>query len=139
MALEDVRIARPCGKSWDDMFGDGPVRFCRHCEQHVHDLSRLSRDEAEALLARRDVCVRVPKRRKRALAVLAVGACLAASACTPDRPPRPAEPRVASVEEAKPAPPIVRTKAVHESSPGLPKRSTAAAPLADDGFLMGRP
>ncbi len=62
--LENVAIAAPCKASWDAMVGDDRVRFCRHCEKNVYNLSAMPRDEAEALLAAREgkMCVRLYKR-----------------------------------------------------------------------------
>ena len=103
--LENVAIAAPCTADWDQMVGDDRVRFCRHCEKNVYNLSALPRDEAEALLGAREgkMCVRLYKRadgtvltsdcpvgvkrrrRRRAVAgvlgggILAAGAALAAT------------------------------------------------------------
>ena len=62
--LENVAIAAPCTADWDQMVGDDRVRFCRHCEKNVYNLSALPRDEAEALLGAREskMCVRLYKR-----------------------------------------------------------------------------
>jgi hypothetical protein len=62
--LEDVRIAAPCGASWDAMKGDDRVRFCGKCEKNVYNLSAMTREDAEALLADRagNICVRLYKR-----------------------------------------------------------------------------
>jgi hypothetical protein len=97
--LDDIRIAAPCKASWDDMVGDEHVRFCGQCEKNVYNLSSLSRDEAEALLAAREgkMCVRLYRRadgtvltedcpvgararRRRRAALAAVGAGLMATA-----------------------------------------------------------
>lgn len=63
--LEDVAVAAPCSASWDEMVGDEHVRFCRHCEKNVYNLSSMSREESEALLAARDgnLCVRLYRRK----------------------------------------------------------------------------
>lgn len=94
MLLDDLRVASPCNESWDEMLGDERVRFCTSCEKNVFNLSAMSRDEAEALLAERtegELCVRfyrradgtvltsdcpvgVRKRRVRRLAFSAAGA-----------------------------------------------------------------
>lgn len=52
--LDRVRVASPCSVKWGDMtpVGDGErVRHCGQCGLNVHDLSALSRAEAEALIA----------------------------------------------------------------------------------------
>jgi hypothetical protein len=64
--LEDIRIAAPCGADWSAMVGDERVRFCGSCQKNVYDLSKLSRAEAERLVAAHDgpaPCVRLYKRR----------------------------------------------------------------------------
>jgi hypothetical protein len=62
--LEDVRIASPCNVSWDAMTGDDRVRFCGKCEKNVYNLSAMTREAAERLLAEREgsICVRLYKR-----------------------------------------------------------------------------
>lgn len=68
--LDQVEVASPCQRvAWDDMepvAGAGDrVRRCGACSLDVHDLSALSRDEAEALLRARDgrrLCVRLFRR-----------------------------------------------------------------------------
>jgi hypothetical protein len=62
--LESLRIATPCAADWDDMKGDDFVRFCGRCEQHVYDLSALSRVEAEQLVAEKEgqMCARFYQR-----------------------------------------------------------------------------
>jgi len=61
--LDNVRIAAPCPASWDDMVGNGRVRFCLQCEKNVYNLSAMPREEAEELLrSRGDVCVRLYRR-----------------------------------------------------------------------------
>jgi hypothetical protein len=63
--LEDVSIASPCDVSWSDMAGDTDTRYCGKCEKYVHNLSMMSRPEAEAVLAAAaggDLCVRLYRR-----------------------------------------------------------------------------
>jgi hypothetical protein len=63
--LENVNIAAPCEVSWADMKGDTDVRFCRSCEKNVYNLSMMSREEAESVLAAsggKDICVRLFRR-----------------------------------------------------------------------------
>lgn len=52
MRRESLPIAQPCNADWERMDGDGAVRFCRRCEQQVHDLSAMTEAEARAFLAR---------------------------------------------------------------------------------------
>lgn len=63
--LELVRVASPCAISWESMEGDNQARFCNHCQQHVFNLSGMSKTSAEALLASREgggPCVRYYER-----------------------------------------------------------------------------
>ena len=49
--LDNLRIAAPCSASWDRMLGDDRVRHCGDCNKNVYNLSGMTRDEAEALIA----------------------------------------------------------------------------------------
>lgn len=62
--LDDVRVASPCKASWDNMIGTDQVRFCRHCQKNVYNLSALSREAAEELVMRKEgrMCVRFYRR-----------------------------------------------------------------------------
>ncbi|MBX3114779.1 MAG: hypothetical protein KF836_09465 [Fimbriimonadaceae bacterium] len=57
----DVRIAKPCPKDWNEMTGDDQSRFCSHCEKSVHNLAELSAGDAEQLLCNTSgrVCIRM--------------------------------------------------------------------------------
>lgn len=67
-ALDALEIASPCPLPWDGLRAVDPaarVRDCDRCQQRVHDLSALSRPEAEALLAAhagQRLCVRLYRR-----------------------------------------------------------------------------
>ncbi len=63
--LDNVRIATPCSESWDGMVGDDRVRFCGGCMKNVYNVSAMSSDEAETLIADKegDVCVRLYRRK----------------------------------------------------------------------------
>lgn len=39
-------VASPCDAAWEDMEGDGLVRFCHHCHRNVYNLAGM--DEREA-------------------------------------------------------------------------------------------
>jgi hypothetical protein len=58
--LNNVTIASPCNADWNAMTGNDQVRFCSHCNLDVHNLSRMSRSQAERLVARSNggLCVR---------------------------------------------------------------------------------
>jgi len=61
--LDNVRVASPCEASWDEMEGNGRVRFCGQCEKNVYNLSAMPRDEAEELVrSRGDLCVSLYRR-----------------------------------------------------------------------------
>ncbi|QYK54038.1 MAG: hypothetical protein KF824_03880 [Fimbriimonadaceae bacterium] len=57
----DVRIAKPCPKDWNEMTGDDQSRFCSHCEKSVHNLAEMSANDAEQLLCNTSgrVCIRM--------------------------------------------------------------------------------
>jgi hypothetical protein len=62
--LDHLRIATPCPVSWEEMTGDSRVRFCDHCRLSVYNISELSRNEAEKLLASSEgrLCTRLFRR-----------------------------------------------------------------------------
>jgi hypothetical protein len=62
--LPNLRIGFACKQSWDDMVGDDRVRDCKGCNRQVFNLSAMTREEAEAVLARRGLtpCVRFYRR-----------------------------------------------------------------------------
>jgi hypothetical protein len=49
--LDQVRIASPCPVKWEDMRGDERARHCDQCDLKVHNISELTRGEAEAYLS----------------------------------------------------------------------------------------
>ena len=58
--LEVLRIETPCTEDWNAMAGDERSRYCAGCGLHVHNLSAMTRDEAERLVCERAgrLCVR---------------------------------------------------------------------------------
>lgn len=50
--LDRARVAAPCPAKWEDMTGDDKIRHCALCNLNVHNFSAMSRNEAEAILAR---------------------------------------------------------------------------------------
>ena len=64
MGLSNLRVASPCKERWADMTGDEQVRLCSGCDRQVYNLSEMTRDEAEAVLAARGIkpCVRFYQR-----------------------------------------------------------------------------
>ncbi|HYH86221.1 MAG TPA: carboxypeptidase-like regulatory domain-containing protein [Pyrinomonadaceae bacterium] len=62
--LARVRVATPCPASWNKMEGDERVRFCSQCELHVYNLSEMTKQEAESLVAKTEgrLCGRMYRR-----------------------------------------------------------------------------
>ena len=62
--LDNVRVASPCRADWNAMIGTDRVRFCQLCNLNVYNLSRMTRDEAEGLIATTEgrLCVRFYRR-----------------------------------------------------------------------------
>ncbi len=64
--LDRVKIAAPCHAAWEQMFSfEGErVRFCSQCKLNVYNLSDMTRNEANTLLARTEgrLCVRFYRR-----------------------------------------------------------------------------
>lgn len=48
--LDNINITSPCTADWDSMIGNDVVRFCRHCNLNVHDISLMTGEEALALV-----------------------------------------------------------------------------------------
>lgn len=54
-----VSLPRPCSEKWEDMAASGCNRHCAACDTVIHDLSLMTVDEAENLLAAEtDICVK---------------------------------------------------------------------------------
>lgn len=64
IALEEIKIARPCRADWNAMTGDEQARFCGSCHKNVYDISQMSRAAAEQLIAEKEgnVCIRLYRR-----------------------------------------------------------------------------
>ncbi|HYO08777.1 MAG TPA: hypothetical protein VER17_07370 [Tepidisphaeraceae bacterium] len=64
LRLDVIEIPKPCPADWDDMRGDERVRFCKHCSLNVYNLSAMTRDDAERMVAEAEgkLCVRFYKR-----------------------------------------------------------------------------
>lgn len=64
--LQHVSIASPCEARWDDMLGDDKVRHCSLCAKNVHNLSAMTREEAEEFVRskqqHRRACIRFYQR-----------------------------------------------------------------------------
>lgn len=63
--LAGVHVAAPCQADWNQMMGDERVRFCGACNLNVYNLSAMTRDQAETLIARTEgrLCVKFYRRR----------------------------------------------------------------------------
>ena len=63
--LGSLSVAAPCPADWDSMLGGERVRFCGQCQLNVYNLSAMSRDEAESLIAGTEgrLCVRFYRRK----------------------------------------------------------------------------
>jgi hypothetical protein len=48
--LDQIHVASPCTVRWEDMPGDNRTRRCEQCNLNVHNISALTRDEAEQVL-----------------------------------------------------------------------------------------
>ncbi|MFL6284810.1 MAG: carboxypeptidase-like regulatory domain-containing protein [Pyrinomonadaceae bacterium] len=62
--LGRMRVASPCGVSWETMEGDARARFCRLCSLNVYDISNMTRAEVEALVLKTEgrLCGRMTRR-----------------------------------------------------------------------------
>ncbi len=120
--LANLRLASPCNQRWADMTGDERVRVCAGCERPVFNLSEMTRDQAETVLASRGIkpCVRFYRRadgtimtadcapgarRSHRLTVIAAGTLLGASSpamAEPDEPAADAQPPTDEPAEGRP-------------------------------------
>ena len=62
--LSQIKVASPCTASWEAMSGDDTTRFCGQCAQYVYNLSAMTADQAETLVAENEghMCVRFYRR-----------------------------------------------------------------------------
>jgi hypothetical protein len=62
MNKRELPIQNPCQESWEQMRGGPTVRHCAKCDKDVHNLSAMTRREAQAVIDRRAsgarLCVR---------------------------------------------------------------------------------
>ena len=58
--LDRVSVEKPCTMDWNKMFGNEEVRFCEHCAKSVHNLSTMTRKDAERLVEKSNgnLCIR---------------------------------------------------------------------------------
>lgn len=64
--LNNLIIPKPCDADWDSMIGTDQMRFCQHCNLDVHNISLMTRSQAERLIARSNgrLCVRYHSNQK---------------------------------------------------------------------------
>jgi carboxypeptidase family protein/ankyrin repeat protein len=58
--LNNVTVPSPCTEDWNSMTGNDQIRFCKHCDLDVHNLSQMTRSQAQRLIDRSNgrLCVR---------------------------------------------------------------------------------
>ncbi len=63
-SLNYVRVAAPCTADWNKMVGNEQVRFCDQCSLNVYNLSGMSQQKAETLIANAEgrLCVQFYRR-----------------------------------------------------------------------------
>jgi len=118
--LPNLRIGFACKQRWEDMVGDDRVRACGGCDRPVFNLSSMTRDEAERVLATRGLtpCVRFYRRPD--------GTVMTTDCPTGARPERRRLAVVASSLAAGTAPDHDRVKVPHPSLPQGPRRAPSA-------------
>jgi len=64
ISLDIIDVKNPCTASWEQMRGDDRVRFCKHCNLNVYNLSAMTRESAEDLVNAREgrLCVQFIRR-----------------------------------------------------------------------------
>lgn len=46
-----LKVASPCDANWDAMTGDEAIRFCGLCKKNVYQISNMTNEQVEELLA----------------------------------------------------------------------------------------
>lgn len=150
--LPSLRLGFACKQRWEDMVGDDRVRACGGCDRPVFNLSAMTREEAERVLATRGLtpCVRFyrrpdgtvmttdcpagERREKRRLAVVASSLATGATVAAPS---------LASAAPADPAPPVATPDSTEEAATPDPATQTTpdvgAVTTVDTMPLMGVP
>lgn len=62
--LHNIKVAKPCSESWDEMYGTDRKRMCGKCDLNVYNLSAMTRAEAEQLIMNTEgrLCARFYRR-----------------------------------------------------------------------------
>ncbi|HQR32291.1 MAG TPA: carboxypeptidase-like regulatory domain-containing protein [Blastocatellia bacterium] len=70
--LAKLNVAQPCSASWQEMTGNEQKRFCSHCNKHVFDFSRMTRQQIEAVTAvhQGNLCARITRREDGSMVML---------------------------------------------------------------------
>lgn len=58
--IDSIDVKNPCSEDWNEMKGNGEVRFCSHCSKYVNNLSGMTRKRAKRLVrdSNGKLCVR---------------------------------------------------------------------------------
>ena len=61
--LDRVYLKNPCSTQWNLMDGNEQIRFCIDCNKQVHNLSSMTREQAEDLLAKAggELCAKIDR------------------------------------------------------------------------------
>ena len=61
--LDRVYLKTPCSTEWNLMEGNEQIRFCIECNKQVHNLSSMTREQAEDLLAKAggELCAKIDR------------------------------------------------------------------------------
>ncbi len=64
--INSIEVKSPCSEDWNEMRGNGQVRFCSHCNLNVNNLSAMTRKEVLKLVRKSEgrICVRYVKNPK---------------------------------------------------------------------------
>jgi hypothetical protein len=59
-----VHVASPCSVAWQEMLGDGNVRFCTRCQLNVYNFREMTEAEVDRLLVEREgkLCAKIYQR-----------------------------------------------------------------------------
>lgn len=62
--IDQISVETPCKADWNSMIGNDEVRFCKHCNLSVHNLSALTRKQVSKLIAQSGarLCVQYVRR-----------------------------------------------------------------------------
>lgn len=60
LLLDQIKIASPCSADWGAMTGTDQARFCGQCRKNVYNLSAMTLEEAQRVVAEHEghLCVR---------------------------------------------------------------------------------